>query len=351
MTRPSQTIFAGPDKKTQLLRDTLLKQVNNTPSGGTIRWMCYYFYEPVLLDALISAAKRGVKIEIIVEGRPRTQPVSQLCREMFEQHPCIDITYVQQKSVWEYMGITWHPHMHSKLYYFSHPTPHVLVGSYNPTAGPESMNESLVDQIGNHALSHNVLVRLDDASIVEHLLDYVMKMKRKSFAHTARISNSRRRHYSDKYYQIYFLPRLASHPVTRLLAKKTRNAQIRCAISHLKGPAIARPLLAAARHGNHVEIILGQSKRRVSGRQLSLLDKHEIKYHQLDNGSNLLMHNKFIICQSPGEHGVLFGSFNWSMRSWWLNHEILVYTKDNNIVNAFEQRWQEMLESTRNQNH
>ena len=55
------------------------------------------------------------------------------------------------------------------------------------------------------------------------------------------------------------------------------------------------------------------------------------------------MHNKFMLLESATETSVLFGSFNLTRTSRWLNHEVLMRSGNLELVAAFSRRWHEML--------
>ena len=175
MSSSAKTYFGGPDKTKNLLRDTLVDYIQAVPANGNISWLCYYLHEPVIFQALIDASNRGVHIELTIDGRPRSPDINQACIDLFSQlnHPLIKIMIVKDTPVWEYFGIHWHAHLHSKLYFFSHPTPQILVGSYNPTAGLDDSNHTSIGKIGDHSVSHNVLVKIDDQDSVNHLKNYI----------------------------------------------------------------------------------------------------------------------------------------------------------------------------------
>lgn len=349
MNTTSNTIFGGPDKDKNILRDTLLAHIEALPSNSHTYWMSYYFNEPELFKALISASQRGVKVEIIIEGNARCSHINQACITTLNNHENIKIILARSKPIWEYIGIKWHAHMHSKLYYFSHPTPHAFIGSYNPTADTQSIDEKFIESIGDHTISHNVLVNINDNKLLKNTLNYFHKMQSNQHRRLALFSALNNKlpnieTQENSLESISLLPRLTPHPVNSLLKQKDNNAKILCAISHLKGPNIIKPLINASKAGKQIELILDSSKRRVPQKLLTLLERHHIKYRQLrPNHQHCLMHNKFIIYQSDSTHCVLFGSFNWSMRSWWLNHEIIVTTHNKGVISDFEARWQEML--------
>jgi phosphatidylserine/phosphatidylglycerophosphate/cardiolipin synthase-like enzyme len=345
VTSSSTTYFGGPDKSKNLLRDILVEYIDAVPASGNINWLCYYLHDPVIFQALIDASERGVKIALTIDGRPRSPSINQACIDQFSplSHSSIKIIVAKKKPVWEYFGIHWHPHLHSKLYYFSHPTPRILVGSYNPTAGDEHIDETSIEKIGDHSISHNVLVRIDDQDIVNHLKNYILDMQtywRRMFARFLLTHNTT---YRSEKWTIDFLPRLSTHPINALLAKNDNNTKIKCAISHLKGPGTLTPLKTAIKAGKEIELLLESSQRRVPNKHLAFLKRHQIKYHQPKLEKYCLMHNKFILYQSDQEHCVMFGSFNWSTRSRLLNHEVIVCSHDKEVVAAFEQRWKQMI--------
>ncbi len=202
--------FGGPDKQKHLLRNVLLRHIQAVPCDGNISWVCYYFNDPILFDALIAASKRGVKIDLIIDGNPRSPEVNQLCIETFSalKYPLINIIVAKSKPFWEYIGIHWHAHLHSKLYYFSHPTPQVLIGSYNPTTGDEHLSEHLIQKIGDHSISHNVLVGINDKITVSRLHGYILEIKsssRRAFARYLRSHNTSHNESNGKliFYLVY----------------------------------------------------------------------------------------------------------------------------------------------------
>ena len=344
MNTSSVAYFGGPDKAKHTLRDILLNHIQKVPTNGKIYWMCYYFNEPTLFDALIDASNRGVDIKLVIEGNPRSPEINNACFEILSKQKNINIVTIISKPLWQYLGIHWHSHMHCKMYYFSHPKPCTLIGSYNPTSDMKHINSYLIDEIRDHTTSHNVLVKTYDNKVISNLLKYFDKIYDGSSHH--RFSKLNNINHTCPNWDINFLPRYKSHPISNLLISNDKNANIKCAISHLKGPAIHGPLVKAIKSGKKVELILDSSKRRVNKHSLSNLQQNKIKYHLVTTDKHALMHNKFIIYQSEQEYCVLFGSFNWSSRSWWLNNEIIACCRDKTVIDAFEQRWTEMLAMT-----
>ncbi|MDW3094311.1 MAG: phospholipase D-like domain-containing protein [Gammaproteobacteria bacterium] len=344
MTNLPTTYFGGPDKSKNLLRDILIEHINAVPANGNINWLCYYLNDPIILQALIDASTRGVNVELTLDGRPRSPSINLMCINKISQlnNSSIKINVVKIRPLWEYIGIHWHAHLHSKLYYFSHPAPRVLLGSYNPTAGVVHLSEDSINKIGDHSISHNVLVTVNDQETVKYLKNYISNIQNFWRRMFARVSSTHNISYRSKNWTIDFLPRLHTHPINILLSRKDNNAIVKCAISHLKGPGILRPIKIAMRAGKKIELILESSQRRVPNKQLAFLEKHKIKYYQPKLENNCLMHNKFILYKSDQEHCVMFGSFNWSSRSFMLNHEVVACCYDKKIIDAFETRWDQL---------
>ena len=339
----SNVYFGGPDLKKNNLRDKLLHSIDAIPEEGSIDWMCYYLNDISILNALIKASSRGVAISIFVDANPRVPNVNALGLRYLRENAAknINIIAARKKPLWEYLGLNWHPHFHSKLYYFSHPVPHVYIGSYNPTAGADELPEEIVSEIGDHSISHNVLVNIKDRETVALLRKYIGNMHQRRFRSRARLNSWHNRTHCTEEWKINFLPSVATHPVRNLLTKN-EEADIKCAISHLKGPGIKQVLTAALRSGKKLEVLLDSTERRVPRQILSFFEQNKIQYYQPELPANCLMHNKYILYKSATESKVTFGSYNWSARSRYLNHELIVTTDNNKLVSDFHTRWNQL---------
>ncbi len=336
--------FGGPDLRKNNLRDVLLQSIDAIPKGGNIDWMCYYLNDTSILNALIEAASRGVAVSLLIDAAPRIPSVNDLSLRYLREHAAskINIIAARKKPVWEYLGLNWHPHFHSKLYYFSHPKPQVYIGSYNPTAEANELSQEIISEIGDHSISHNVLVKITNQEVVTILHKYARNMRQRSFRSGARLHPWHNRAHCAKGWKIQLLPALSTHPIQNLLTTN-EEADIKCAISHLKGPGIKRLLTAALRSGKNLEVLLESTERRVPRQILSFFDKNKIPYHQPKLPVNCLMHNKYILYKSARESKVTFGSYNWSTRSRYLNHEIIVTTDKQDIVAHFDSRWNRVV--------
>src|SRR5688572_20125508 len=69
--------YGGLDKPPQALRDLLLARIEAAPPGSEITWATYYFRDPGLVDALIAAKARGVRVRLVLEGRARRESVNE----------------------------------------------------------------------------------------------------------------------------------------------------------------------------------------------------------------------------------------------------------------------------------
>jgi phosphatidylserine/phosphatidylglycerophosphate/cardiolipin synthase-like enzyme len=54
------------------------------------------------------------------------------------------------------------------------------------------------------------------------------------------------------------------------------------------------------------------------------------------------MHDKFVLLSKGEQCWVMFGSFNWTTRSWYLNHEIGAISAEKSLCDRFHARWQEL---------
>jgi phosphatidylserine/phosphatidylglycerophosphate/cardiolipin synthase-like enzyme len=333
------THFGGPDLAKNLLRDVLHASILQTPSGAEIKWLCYYLNDQTIIDALIGASRRSVNVTILIDKNPRTPQVNETSIRQLKKHisPTLQLVMLEKKHIWQYLGIQWHAHFHGKCYYFSGPEPHAYVGSYNPTAGSSELPHEVIKKIGDHSISHNVLVKVNEPYMISMLLDHIRKIQQTTFINNARRLASQNRSYIAGDWQVDFLPRIRNHPVDNLL-NQHKPADIKCAISHLKGSSV-KNILPKASKRHHIELLLEKSERRIPQASLDSLHKNKIITHQPTLPDNCLMHSKFILYDDGDAKKVMFGSFNWSTRSRLLNHEIIMTTTNQNIYNDFYARW------------
>ena len=118
------------------------------------------------------------------------------------------------------------------------------------------------------------------------------------------------------------------------------GAHIRAAASHMKGNSIANALLGLSRSGAKLEIIASASERRVPTAIERKFYSSGIAFRRVGQKDGLPMHNKFVLVEKNGQRWTVFGSFNWTTRSYWLNHEIGAISTNLRLWETFAERWE-----------
>ena len=347
MDEDTHVFFGGPDLEKNALRNILLKAINATPAGYEIKWVCYYLNDPDIVDAIVNAVNRGVNVSIILDAHPRIPDINQYAIDTLCSLNSDLLTFLlaSNQRLWKYVGVDWHPHLHSKFYYFSHPQPHAYIGSYNPTADKYHTGAKFTGEIGDHSISHNVLVKITETGSIRTLLEYYSRLTHVTSRRYARFSCLHNKTHRSDQWSISFLPRFRSHPADALFKTISPGTRIKCAISHLKGPGTLKAFKRAIKHNADIELLIETSQRRTDNNRLTSLRNANVKVYQPRFPQDCLMHNKFILYQSPNLQCVMLGSFNWSTRSRLLNYEIIATTSNPGIFNAFEARWNQLVAS------
>jgi phosphatidylserine/phosphatidylglycerophosphate/cardiolipin synthase-like enzyme len=71
-----------------------------------------------------------------------------------------------------------------------------------------------------------------------------------------------------------------------------------------------------------------------------MLTKAGIPFRRVTHPDGLPMHDKFVLAENGDQQWVIFGSFNWTVRSYWLNHEIGAISTNEHLCKAFAERWE-----------
>jgi len=352
LTSPTFDIhFGGPDLPPQRLRDILAERVAAVPSGGAIDWVTYYFRDRRLAAELVRARRRGVRVTVTLDGRPRTEHANDAVIAMLTGPEGLGdgLRIISPAGIPTLDGKQLKPRLHAKLYCFSHPTPVAYIGSFNPSGDQPEQDPGVIRKIGDQDRGHNLLVGIHDPVLVQHLkayagwmLAYAGWMFQARHPLFQRFSIFANRPYRGEDTEIYFWPRMLRHPVMKFLNQIAPGAQIRVAVSHLKGNAIARDLLGLADRGAELEIIAGATERRVPAAIEEKFSNAGVAFRRVGQTDGLPMHNKFVIAQKNGQHWSIFGSFNWNTRSYWLNHEIGAISTNRQLWEAFSERWEAM---------
>ena len=128
----------------------------------------------------------------------------------------------------------------------------------------------------------------------------------------------------------------------QFLSRLGANARIRIAASHIKGASVVNAIIRLSRRGAALEILAEPTLRRVPVATERMLTKAGIPFRRITHPEGIPMHNKFILAENRSGRWAIFGSFNWTTRSYWLNYEIGAISTNSELFEAFAGRW-EML--------
>jgi len=329
---PKCVHFGGPDRPPRALRDLLEQRVNAVPPGGEIIWATYYFRDEALASALIAASDRGVKVRLHMDGHPRTPQVNEAVLKKLQAHGLHGGLHVHAPAVPALSSV--HPHLHSKIYYFSAPEPVVLVGSFNPS-GNDPEQPEIIAKIGDQDRGHNMLVELDEPSLVHALKEHVHNMRRP----WARFRPAQNRPVASAQAHAWFYPRLRPAVVDRHLGALEDGARIFGAISHLKSGVFVKCLFEAARKGAAVRLLVHDTERRVPQATVDALSDAGIAITRYRHPEGLPLHAKFLLVDEGGERTSYFGSFNYNPRSRFLNREILLANRSTCLFDSLSERF------------
>ena len=232
------------------------------------------------------------------------------------------------------------PRLHEKIYCFSHPAPTAFVGSFNPSGDLDEEDPETIEEIGDHHIAHNMLVEMRRPAIVQCFADHVRALHREGpwWPRRSNAGAVRDGDFGDT--QVHFWPRSGVHPVERVLDQHGAGSRLRIAASHITSPQTVSCLGRLVRRGARVEIVAEHTERRFPGKVERRLVDSGIAVSRLGAQANVPMHLKFVLAEHPGGRQAVFGSFNWTPQSYWLNHEVAVVTRDETVFEALDRRWQ-----------
>jgi hypothetical protein len=331
---PPRLHFGGPDRPQRFLRDLLQARIEAVPSGGEIAWVTYYFRDRALADALIRASDRGVRVRVAIEGEPRNPTVNAAVVAMLRDHGLRGGLVVHRPHDPRFGR---RAYLHSKIYLFSHPSPHALVGSFNPS-GDEPEDDAILADIGDQDRGHNLLVELSDARLVRGLRKRVGAIGRPlpklSLSHNLGLASGPTR--------MFFYPRLRTDCIGPEIRALGPGDRVVGAISHLKPDLLTDALAAAAQRGASVSLIVHDTDRRVPEESVEQLSAAGSRIRRYEHPQGLPLHAKFLLVERAGESAAWFGSFNFNKRSRLYNHELLVRSTDPFIVAGLAERYREI---------
>lgn len=346
-----RVFFGGPHVPPGYLRDVLAERIQAVPAGGSIDWVTYYFRDRRLAEDLLAAQRRGVRVTVTIDKHPRSSHANEVVSKMLAGPqglgPGFRSLALAGLAPWFRTG--WEPHLHEKLYCFSHPQPVALLGSFNPSGDQPEEFPEIIREIGDQDRGYNVLVGITDPLVVRQLVVRSRCLHRLGASASPRFSLYNNLELPTRKGLIFFLPRLRPHPVLRFLNGLKPGFRIKLVVSHVKGPGMAGKLVTLAGKGHHLEIITGSTPRRVPESAEKIIRDGGIFFRRLGGGNDVPMHDKFILVEGGGKHWVIFGSFNWTARSWWLNQEIGMISADAGLYKAFTARWEELMNQVENE--
>jgi hypothetical protein len=340
--------FGGPDLPALRLRNLLEKRIAAVPPGGSIDWVTYYFRDRRLAEQLLMAHRQGVKVTVTLEQYPRTAHANEAVIAILSGPGGLNERFrtLSYRKLPTPPAIMWKPHLHEKLYCFSHPKPIAFIGSFNPSGDEPEDDPVVLNEIGDQNRGHNLLIGIGDPLLVKSLVQHAQWINRVKNLMFYRFSPAANRVIHGKDTDIYFWPRISSHPVADFLLHLGPGTRIRMAASHIKGAPVVKVIKRIALTGAKVEILAEPTLRRVPLSAERSLIQAGIFFRRIFHPEGLPMHNKFILVEKGKRRWVIFGSFNWTMRSYWLNHEIGAISTNPQLFIEFDQRWKDLSETT-----
>lgn len=335
----SEVYFGGPDQLAGYLRDVLEAHIAAVPAGGSIDWVTYYFRDLKLAEALIQARKRGVTVTVTLAGRPRTADANDAVIAMLSGPNGLGdgLRIVTLPGIPAPPGRAWRPQLHEKLYCFSHPKPIAFIGSFNPSGNNPEERPDIIREIGDQDRGYNALIGFVDQVLVEQLVSHARKLHQKPLGLFYRFSAEANKAIKVDGTSIYFWPRIGPHPVIQFLRQVGNGARVRIFASHIRSEAAVNSMIELANRGVSLEIFADSTYRRVTRKMEQRLVSAGIQFKRSRNLQELPMHLKLVLVEDQGKVWSIFGSFNWTKPSFWLNHEIAAITNDSMLFKALSE--------------
>jgi len=342
---------SGKSSPPYLLRSLLINRVEATPPGGRIGFCTYYFCDELLVESLLRAHERGVELRVLVEDCPRTPEVNgpairQLSSNLGpDQFRCLRACSLLPCMPGSFRA---RANLHAKIYCFSHPYPHVLLGSYNPSCDVVE-SPALVERIGDQDRGYNLLAELRQPEIVQGLNAHLEHLHRNGARRFFRFWPQSNRVIGSGDTQVFLYPRRRTPLLQKRICQLGEGDQVSIAASHMKAKSIVKAIGQVSLAGARVEIVCHDSERRVPQKVIGWLNASGVRVERYSDTREAPMHYKFILIDSKAGREVWFGSFNLNKQSLYFNHEVLVRSACPNLVQAFERCWKELVEEVRGQ--
>lgn len=324
----------------------LAKHVAAVPPGGYIDWVTYYFRDLPLARALVRAYQRGVKVTVSLPSKPRIRFANDEVIELLAGANGIGdgLRVLNFPGLPAPPGLAWKPQLHEKLYCFSHPQPIAFIGSFNPSGNIPEKRPDIIREIGDQDRACNVLVGLEDPQLVAQLVDHARHFHYAPPGLLYRFSAQANRVIQGYDTTIYFLPSMRPHPVVQFLKQASNNAHIRIAASHIRAEKAVNVIIDLAKRGVDIEVITDATYRRVTTKVEHRLLAAGIRFERWRHPEDVPMHLKLVLVEDRGQTWSIYGSFNWTKPSFWLNHEIIAISSNAMLFKLFSDCWYRLKE-------
>lgn len=336
--------FGGPDYPRGKLRNLLEERIAAVPAGGSINWVTYYFRDIQLAKTLIQAHKRGVKITLCLAGKPRIPHANVAVIALLSGPDGIGnaLRIITIPGLPSPSHKSWKPQLHEKLYCFSHPEPIAFIGSFNPSGNGSQDDFDIIQEIGDQDVGYNALIGLKDPILVDGLIRHAQLLHHSlpGFFHRFSANASHDIHGADT--TVFFWPRIHTHPIIRFLNTLRHGAQIRIAASHIRASSAVDIMIKLAKRGIDLEILAEATTRRVTPKIERRLINAGIRFRRIQSTESVPMHLKFVLIEEKNNVWSIFGSFNWTKPSFWLNHEIAAISSNPAVFETFSQCWEKL---------
>lgn len=324
--------FGGPDLPPRRLRDLLQEHVDRSPPGSRIDWATYYFRDRALGQALMRASDRGVSVRLVMEGHPRREGANAAVIAMLRSHG-LNGGFHLYASKSEQPG-----RIHSKIYAFSDPDI-AWIGSFNPS-GDEPEDRDVIAEIGDQDRGHNLLLGIERPKLAEALRREVGRLIDQPSALKWLPSTNWRVRDGDT--RLYFFPRALSLVAEPAIAMLGKGDRLRGAISHLKKSPLSRLLVYSARRGVGIELLVHDTERRVPTGLVAKLEKEGVRIRRIAHPDDLPMHAKFLLVERSKQTTAWLGSYNFNEKSRLRNAEVLLSTRDPQVIQALSKRFDQI---------
>ncbi len=339
----SKTLFTDPAKISMGQADrTLLNQVRDlieiTPEDEEITVCIFKFDDPEILESLIRAKERGVKVRIILNNGETSEKVNERIKGTLEKE-IEDFYYIENE-------ITKKAIIHNKFILFSR-----IEAPSGPISHVILQTSSNFQQKSTEKLQDMLLIK--DKYLYFSYLDFWYDIKVLGKINMSESYNYFDMENADKNIKAFFFPKrrdeeeYGNDVIIKILddITKPENARIRLAHGKWKKERdeVIYKLKDLVKDGAHVEIVTNKGLDENVRDELNKT-KASIKY--LDPKTNL--HTKFFLIDGEFKDGnrkiVYTGSHNLTERSLRDNFEVLVEVDDVQIYREYLAYFEQLMD-------